>query len=108
MAIQLLALALLSLLLIYRYIIHSAFISSLSKIPAAHWSARISPLWILWKRYSFQECRAIHAAHQSHGDVVRLGPNELSVNCVDNGMRSIYAGGYEKHRWYDLFASYDG
>lgn len=95
--------------LIYRYAIYPAFISPLSKIPAAHWSARVSPAWILYMRYCFRENRTVHAAHQKYGDVVRLGPNELSVNCVDDGIRTIYAGGFEKHRWYtNLFSNYDG
>lgn len=95
--------------LVYRYLIYPAFISPLSKIPAAHWTARVSPAWILWKRYSFQADRTIHAAHKRYGTVVRLGPNELSVNCVDDGIRTIYAGGFEKHQWYpNLFTNYDG
>ena len=107
--IRLLAATILVSYLIYRYMIYTAFISPLSKIPAAHWSARISPLWILSKRYAFKENRTIHAAHQKYGSVVRLGPNELSVNCVDDGIRTIYAGGFEKHQWYpDLFKNYDG
>lgn len=46
-----------------------------------------------------QNNRTVHAAHQKHGPIVRLGPNELSVNCVDGGIRTIYAGGFEKHDW---------
>lgn len=95
--------------LLYKYIIYPTYLSPLAKIPAAHWSARISPAWILYIRWSWQENRTIHAAHGKHGSVVRLGPNELSVNCVDDGIRSIYAGGYEKHQWYpNLFKNYDG
>ena len=41
-----------------------------------------------------------HRAHQACGPIVRLGPNELSINCVDEGIRTIYAGGFEKHPWY--------
>lgn len=29
-----------------------------------------------------------------------MGGNELSVNCVENGIKTIYAGGWEKHAWY--------
>lgn len=95
--------------LVYQYLLYPAFISPLSKVPAAHWSARISPAWILWIRYSFRANKTIHAGHQKYGNVIRLGPNELSVNCVDDGLRTIYAGGYEKHQWYpNLFTNYDG
>ncbi len=85
---------------IYKYFVHPAFLSPLSKIPNAHFSSSFSPLWILLKRYKDEENRAIHAAHVKHGDVVRLGPNEVSVSCVDEGVRTIYSGGFEKWSWY--------
>lgn len=50
---------------------------------------------------------SIFAAHQKYGSIVRLGPNELSVNCVDNGIKTIYGGGFEKSHWYtNLFLNY--
>ena len=50
----------------------------------------------------------IHNAHLKHGPIVRLGPNELSVNCIDGGLRTIYAGGFEKPDWYpNLFYNYE-
>ena len=61
-----------------------------SRIPNAHFTSAFSSLWILWKRYKEQENRAIHAAHVKHGDIVRLGPNEVSVACVDEGIRTVY------------------
>lgn len=93
--------------LFYRYFLFPVFLSPLSKIPNAHLSSSFSPLWILSKRYIGRENRAIHAAHRNHGPIVRLGPNELSVNCVDGGMRTIYGGGFEKSDWYtNLFVNY--
>ncbi len=89
------------LFLIYKYLIYPSCLSPLSKIPNAHPTSPFSPLWILWKRYSEQENRSIHAAHQKHGDIVRLGPNEVSVACVDEGVRTIYSGGFEKWPWYE-------
>ena len=89
-----------ALYLIYKYFIHPIFLSPLSKIPSAHFSSSFSPLWILWKRYKHQENNGIHTAHLKHGDVVRLGPNEVSVSCVDEGIRTIYSGGFEKWSWY--------
>ena len=94
---------------LYKYIVHPALLSPLSKIPNAHPSACISPLWILWKRFRFQENAAVDAAHCKYGPIVRLGPEELSLNCYDEGIRSIYAGGFEKHAWYpNLFKNYNG
>ncbi|CAF9917960.1 MAG: hypothetical protein ALECFALPRED_000435 [Alectoria fallacina] len=43
---------------------------------------------------------------EKYGPVVRLAPNEISVNSVD-ALRTVYVGGFEKHRWYlDVFANY--
>lgn len=95
------------LILIHRLFIYPFLFSPLRQVPAAHWSCRFSPLWILWRRYCFRENETILAAHARHGSVVLLGPNELSVNCVDNGIRTIYAGGFEKHQLYpNLFGNY--
>lgn len=95
------------LLLAYKLIIYPVFLSPLSKIPNAHWSAPISPAWIIWKRYRAQNNRTIQSAHVRLGPIVRLAPSEVSVNCVDGGIKSIYTGGYEKHEWYPrVFGSF--
>lgn len=91
----------------YKCLLFPAFLSPLSRIPNAHFTSSFSPLWILWKRYIGKENRTIFAAHQKHGSIVRLGPNELSVNCVDNGIKRVYGGGFEKSHWYtNLFVNY--
>jgi hypothetical protein len=92
---------------VYKYIIWPCFASPLAKVPKAHPIAAVSPVWILWKRWHFQELSAIHEAHQKYGPVVRLGPSELSVNCVDGGIRTVYSGGFDKHEWYpNIFDNY--
>lgn len=94
---------------LYKYFLQPALFSSLSKIPSAHFTASFSPAWILWVRYRWKENQAIHAAHQKHGPIVRLGPSEVSVNCVDGGIRTVYGGGFEKAKWYsNLFTNYHG
>ena len=91
--------SLLLLLLLYRYIIFPAFLSPLSKIPNAHFSASILPLWIWSKRRIGTGVRPLLALHQKHGPVVRLAPNEISVNSAE-ALRTVYIGGFEKDRWY--------
>jgi hypothetical protein len=91
---------------IYKLLIYPLFISPLSRIPSAHPLAKITPLWILWTRYRNCENSIIHAAHQRHGPVIQLGPNELSVNCVKGGILTVYSGGFDKGDWYDVFANY--
>ena len=94
------ALAVLGILVVFKYIVYPCFISPLASVPNAHFTAPFSPLWILWARFKERPNRTIHAAHLKHGPIVRLGPSEVSVNCVDGGIRTIYAGGWEKHEWY--------
>lgn len=94
-------------LLSYQYLIYPAFLSPLAKIPNAHWTCSFSSLWILYQRFRCRNNQITFAAHKAHGPIVRLGPRELSVNCVDGGIRTIYAGGFEKHEWYpNQFPSY--
>lgn len=101
------ALCLLTCLIIYRYLVFPAFLSPLAKVPNAHWSASFSPLWILYHRLVQNDTPTVHQAHGKLGPVIRLAPNELSVNCVEGGIRTIYAGGYEKGDWYaNVFSNY--
>jgi len=105
--IPLITLCLLVGLAIYRYIVYPAFLSPLSKIPNAHSSAPFSQAWILWYRSREEETPIVHAAHQKLGPIVRLSPNNISVNSVEGGIRTIYAGGYEKGGWYsNVFCNY--
>lgn len=91
---------------IYKLLVYPALISPLSKVPNAHWSAPFSSAWILWVRFNSRENREIHGAHLEKGRIVRLGPNEISVNCVDGGIRNVYGGGFEKGNWYSIFDNY--
>ncbi|KAL4886761.1 cytochrome P450 [Aspergillus karnatakaensis] len=93
--------------LLYKGVIYPVFLSPLSKIPNAHWTASISPAWIIWKRFQSQNNRTIHAAHERLGPIVRLGPSEISINCVEGGIKPVYTGGFEKHEWYPrVFGSF--
>lgn len=93
---------------IYKFLIVPAFLSPLSKIPAAHWTAHFSPLWILWKRFTNHENEAVYRLHMAHGPCVRLGPNELSLNCFEGGLKQIYLGGFSKTDFYKLgFKNYE-
>lgn len=93
-------------LALHRYILQPLFLSPLSKIPSAHCSSPFSPLWILLIRYRLKENRTVHALHQKYGPILRLGPNEISINTIDNGVKTIYGGGFEKGDWYSIFDNY--
>jgi hypothetical protein len=105
LSIPVLAFIALVLLALYKFIIYPAFISPLSKVPNAHWTAPFSPAWIIWTRFRARENRTVHAAHLRLGPVIRLAPNELSVNDVA-GLKTVYAGGFEKGEWYSIFDNY--
>lgn len=93
-------------LVVYRFVIYPVLVSPLAKIPPAHPSAPFTSIWIFWKRHQFKENAALYAAHNKLGPVIRTAPNEISINCVDGGLRTVYAGGYEKSSWYNFFESY--
>ncbi len=99
------ALAAVMLLLVYHYLVHPALISPLAKIPNAQWSSSISPLWILHIRFRHRENRTLLAAHRRLGPIVRVAPNELSIDDVDL-VRAVYAGGFDKTEWYSVFDNY--
>lgn len=91
----------------YKLIIYPAFRSPLAQIPNIHWTAPISPFWILFHRQQQNDTTTIHAAHARLGPVIRLAPNEISINSVDGGIRTVYAGGFEKGDWYsNVFSNY--
>lgn len=89
MAVPLLLFAFLILYVVYRYIVHPLVVSPLSRVPNAHPTAPFSSAWILWTRYVGKENVTVYNAHKRLGPMIRLGPNEISVNCVDGGIRTV-------------------
>src|SRR5689334_1339151 len=99
-ALSIVGVAFLLAFLLYHYIIYPAFLSPFSKIPNAHFTCSVSPIWMKWKRRGGREgIQSIFTAHQRKGPVVRLGPNEVSVASLE-GLRQIYVGGFGKPKWY--------
>jgi hypothetical protein len=94
---------------IYKLIIFPLFLSRLSRIPAAHPLCHITSLWIYYIRWADIENRTLYRLHTEKGPILRLGPNELSVNCYEEGIKTIYGGGFEKTEFYPRrFTNYDG
>jgi hypothetical protein len=96
------------------YVLTAYLRNPLRKIPAAHPLAPFTSLWIHYVRWRSIENATLKAAHDRLGPVICLGPNEVSVNCVQGGIREVYAGGFEKggandaFNWYGFFANYRG
>ncbi|KAL1311391.1 hypothetical protein AAFC00_001558 [Neodothiora populina] len=92
--------------LVYRFVIRPAFLTPLSKVPAAHFTAHFSPAWLLYIRYFEKENRAILEAHRAKGPILRIAPNELSVNSLE-GLKKIYSGNFPKTDFYpNIFQSF--
>ncbi|VTT81617.1 unnamed protein product [Fusarium fujikuroi] len=54
------------------------YLSSLRKFPGPRLAA-ISNVWEIYHSLTNDRFRAIHELHEKHGNVVRIGPNQLSV-----------------------------
>ncbi|KAK8117204.1 cytochrome P450 [Apiospora kogelbergensis] len=74
--------------------------------PPAHWTCAFSPLWILWHRYHGTELKAVLAAHQKLGKIVRVGPREISISDFETGVAQVYNAGFEKPHYFDFFQYY--
>lgn len=98
--------ALLFLTISWRYVVYPLFISPLRKVPKAHWTSAISPVWILWKRYAKAELSTVMEAHRLHGSIVQLGPRDISISTYKDGVRIAYGGGFDKPEYYNLFKYY--
>lgn len=77
-----------------------AFLSPLSKIPNAHFTVPFSRIWSLQIKWEGRENAARLAAHERLGPIVRIGPKELSINSLNEGIRTVYDGNFEKSSWY--------
>ncbi|KAI9928453.1 hypothetical protein ASPWEDRAFT_170549 [Aspergillus wentii DTO 134E9] len=96
--------ALVVILTLYKYITYLH--SPLSKIPNAHFTSPFTSKWIDSKRNKGTEVLTLHSLHRKHGPLVRLAPNELSVNSL-HGLKTIYTGAFEKHCFYaDVFVNF--
>ena len=85
--------------LLYHFVIYPAYLSPLAQIPNAHPTAGWSSAWVNYIRFRHLENRTLCALHKKIGPVLRLAPNEVSVNTIDGGLRTIYHGTFDKHVW---------
>ena len=80
--------------------------SPLNVIPNAHFTAPFSRLWITWTRATGREFSTRLAAHRRLGPVVRLGPQELGIDCLEEGVRTVYGRSWDKASLYDMFTNF--
>jgi hypothetical protein len=77
--------------------------SPLNAIPNAHITAPFSRIWLLWIRGTGREFTTRLAAHRQLGPIIRLGPQEISIDCVKDGVRIVYGDNWEKSSMYNGF-----
>lgn len=70
--------------------------SGLKGVPNAHFLVPYSRLWLLSLRWRKKENRTRTRLHRRLGPVIRIGPREVSVNCIDDGVRTIYSSKFDK------------
>ncbi|KAI1147016.1 cytochrome P450 [Nemania diffusa] len=90
---------------LYHFVLYPALFSPLAQIPTPHWTCPISGAWISIARFYSRENRTLLAAHRRCGQVVRVGPREVSVTSIE-AVKIIYQGGFDKHSWYSVFDNY--
>lgn len=83
-----------------------AFSSPLRAIPNAHFTTPVSRIWILWSRFTGKEFSKCLELHNRLGPVIRIGPCEISVNCIEGGVRTVYGGNWEKSSMYENFTQF--
>lgn len=89
------------------YVIRPFCLSPLARIPNAHPLAPYTRLWILWQRYTDQHFITVSQCFGRQGPIIRIGPKELAVNTVDNGLKTVHGGaGFPKTAYYSWFARY--
>ncbi|EME82931.1 uncharacterized protein MYCFIDRAFT_188146 [Pseudocercospora fijiensis CIRAD86] len=103
MALLVLAAAVLAAAALYHFILYPLLWSPVASIPAVHPLAKISSLYMLWIRYWDDENDTVFAAHEKYGQVVQLGPQELSVNCIDDGIKTVYGKNFDRHYFYRVY-----
>lgn len=95
------------------YIVYQRFFHPLASLPGPFW-ASITRLWMTKHSWNGDMNTTMIALHEKHGNLVRTGPNEVSVADLA-AIKTIYGAGtkfrksdwysvWQGHRKFDLFA----
>lgn len=90
-------------LVIYRLKFHP-----LAKYPGP-WLAKVTELYPLYHSIIGDRHITFWRLHKKHGDIVRYGPNQISVN-TSTGLKEIYGhkANVKKSDWYSVFPPVEG
>ncbi|KAK3110218.1 hypothetical protein LTR53_015706 [Teratosphaeriaceae sp. CCFEE 6253] len=63
-------------------------------------------LWIFRHRFQQRDTLVAHAAHARLGPIIRLAPNDISINFLE-GVNAVYGGNFAKSDWYaNVFSNF--
>lgn len=88
---------------IYRLTLHP-----LARYPGP-WLAKVTELYPLYRSIVGDRHLTFWRLHEHHGDFVRYGPNQLSIN-TNTGLKTIYGhkANVQKSSWYSVFPPVKG
>ncbi|TEY62501.1 hypothetical protein BOTCAL_0161g00180 [Botryotinia calthae] len=86
--------------------LQTAIPSHPSQVPNAHFTVPYSKDWLSRHRARNTEHKARYAAHKKYGPVIRIAPTELSINCLEDDVKTFYGGGFEEEERYSMFSNY--
>lgn len=88
------------------YVIYQRYLHPLSCFPGPFW-ASLTDVWKVHLMRTGTAPAQLSSLHERYGDIVRIGPNELSFNNL-SGVEEIYRAGraMEKGPLYDGFTSF--
>ena len=97
----------LSIWLVYSYVLYPFFLSPFAHVPGPKLAA-MSSWWIRWVDFSGHRAATIDSLHREYGKIVRVGPNELTFTGFE-AMQKIYGAGsaFSKPEYfYNIFIAY--
>jgi len=101
------ACAALATLLLFLHVIYYRYLHPLSRYPGPFF-ASFTNLWKVQKLWSLRMPQTLVQLHELHGDIVRIGPDQLSFR-QGGAVARIYKAGRQlpKTKFYDGFTSFN-
>ena len=88
------------------YVVYQRFFHHLARFPGPFW-ASVTEFWKVYNVWSLRAPEMMQELHDRYGQIVRIGPNDLSFTSRD-AVATIYKSGRSmpKSRFYDGFTAF--
>ena len=86
------------------WIVNVYWLDPMAKLPNAHPLSPVTAFWISWKRWKGEELGAVEHAFKTKGPIVRLGPKDIAVDTIEDGVKVVY-GSLPKPDWYSFWVN---